>query len=151
MDIFNLDTLLIWFKHNSVLPLFHIIVIRIIAQYVNVWVFRTLSFSFELNIMYVALKYAFNFSSVSYLIQFTAQLCRKVSRGMGTGDRRVEWTLLKETRSWFSKSRTTRSTFCHLPLSVISAPPLPPPFFFFFSCWLGSITFDGRLEISKGI
>lgn len=48
--------------------------IRIIAQYVYVWVFRTLSFSFELSIMYVALKHVFNFFSISYLVQFTAEL-----------------------------------------------------------------------------
>lgn len=64
--------------------------IRIIAQYVYVWVFRTLSFSFELSIMYVALKHVFNFFSISYLVQFTAELLWKVSGGMGTNDRRVE-------------------------------------------------------------
>lgn len=67
--------------------------------------------------MCVALKHVFNFPPIGYLIQLTAQLLRKVSGGMGTNDRRMEWTLLKETRSWFSESKNL-----YVGCSDISAP-----------------------------
>lgn len=79
MEVFNLDSLFIWFKPNLV----HITVIRVIAQYVNVWVFRALSLSFELSIMYVALKHLFNFPRYQLSDPVYCTTARKGQQGNG--------------------------------------------------------------------